>query len=232
MTTSDLPRPVVIQYARPMDGVNPLCASAARWMITLAVLSAACVGSCFLTLMSGGNAGFVQVLVFAATLAVAFKAGRYMGRAGELSSAQLALDCIAGAGLLIVGLAPIAIMLDLENDLWVYVLALAYALMALTTWRHVLLYRRLAVWALRLNRPALRLGLLQLAYVKFVYEALWLGCCAIALAVAPSNRIDDLFVFFALAALFGCGGYGLIWIWMVIAHGRLATALGAAARRL
>jgi hypothetical protein len=223
MTATGLP-PLVIEYARPMDGLDPRCAAAARLLVVLAVLSAACVAVCFLTLATAGAAGFVQIFVFAATLLVAVRVGSRIGQMGEVSQKQLFLDLMAGLGLLVVGLAPVGIWIRIDNEPGFLLLGGGYALMSLTTWRHVLMYRTLAAWAARADRRSLRNSLLGLGYVKFAFEGIWLGCCAAALTLIQTS-IEDVAIVLAVAAFVGCLGYGGIWIWMIIVHARLATVL-------
>jgi hypothetical protein len=232
MTLSDAPQPLVIEYARPAENIDPRWASIARWMIGLTVLSAGCVATCFLTMATNNDAGIVQVVVFAATLWVAIVVGAWLGELGSRNATEVVLDSVAGLGLLIVGAIPVGLMLDLdEGTAGAVILGVGYVMMGATTWRHVLVYRRLAQWAALANSPTLRGFLVSLGYMKLVWEGLWLACCGMTLFVAAMDQSDDLIVFLAFASLIGCGIYGIIWIWMMVVHVLLANVLPRASRR-
>ena len=70
-------------------------------------------------------------------------------------------------------------------------------------------------------------SLITLGWFKAIYEFLWLGCCAVTLLMIAAKDVgllgQDAAIFFAVPALFGIAGFALIWIWMMVCHGRLIT---------
>jgi hypothetical protein len=180
--------------------------------------------------MSWGAVGAVlHVSVFAATLVVAVRAGVLMGASGWADRRRQVLDTVAGVGLVMIGVAPVfALAMDLNvsaGHLGALALGAAFLALAATTARHVLLYRTLSTWAAAANRTRLRNGLVALGWVKALYEGAWLACCAVPL-IAVGLGVEDQFLLYpAVAALFGCFGFAPIWVSMIFAHVRLASAL-------
>jgi hypothetical protein len=139
------------------------------------------------------------------------------------------LDVIAGAGLVAIGAAPVfALGLDLNGttgDVAAMALGAAYLALAATTARHVLLYRALAEWAAAAGHESFPRRLIVLGYAKAFYEAAWLACCGLPLVALGLDVDNQIVLYPAVAALLGCFGFAPIWVWMIVAHARLASAL-------
>lgn len=237
---SGMAQVVTLNYAVADRLLGEESRPAFRWMLWLAILSGLCVGAAFFTLSGEIFAAGLHIVVFAVTIAIAVTAGVSLDRnAGDSASGQPALrrtlDLLALCGLVIVALAPVGyhLLINHESETLgqgaAVVLGLAYALMAGTTYRHLLLYRQLANMCLQISRFSMARGLVALGWVKMIYEALWLGCCAVALLLIGSNlhnQADDLAIFIAFAALFGSMGFGAVWIWMIVTHALLLRLAG------
>jgi len=234
-----VPTPVLpLQYAMPATLGGAEARSAFRWMFFLTLSSGACVASCFLIFAENFVATTIQMLVFAATIFLAIGSGKALMRMlpahddpGRVR--RTLLDCVALVGLVMIGLVPFIFQLtrsasvrDFDSPL-TGALGIAYALLMLTTARHVMLYQLLAGLCRQINRTAMARGLMILGWTKAVYEFLWLGACAAALLLAAgrdmglSHEIGDSAIFFAFAALVGLAGFAIIWIWMMVAHAQL-----------
>ena len=227
---SDASPVVVLDYSRPatVSGISdPRLCAAARLMVGLAVLSGLCVAACFAAMAWGTPGALLHTLIFAATLLVALRVGVLMGAAGALGARQCLLDGIAGIALILIGVAPAVVVFVPELN-WerpgTIVLGITFGALAATTYRHLLLYRALYTWAAAAGQIAFGRRLIALGYTKAVYEAIWLGCCAVSLFAVGLQLGDDIAFYPAVAALLGCLGYGVIWIWMIVAHARLAIS--------
>jgi hypothetical protein len=223
--------PVPLSYAGHLGAADPRWLPIARWHIALAVLSGLTVLSCFAAMAWREPGAILHLLVCLATLAVGLRVGLGLGKLGLLSTPHIALDAIAGLGLLLLGTVPLLTMSaqGSGSDTWERptsgYLALAFLCFGLTTFRHRLLYQLLATWSESADRPKAARGLRALGNIKMVYEALWLACCWLTLVAVTLKQTDDPIVFLALGALFGCIGYGILCIWMIVAHTKLAAAL-------
>jgi hypothetical protein len=215
-----------LAYAR-YGTVTPAQALAAKRLVWLASLSGVCVGVCFLPFIS--SLGIVPYLgVFGWTLVAAFRAGSPLHGQGPAPQARNVLDVLALLGLLGIALSgPLAFAIE-RPVAWFY--ALAFLALAATTYRHRLLYRLLSSWARDAMAPALAKSLTVLGVIKTFYEALWLAACSATAFCVAAEAKDDPTIFFAFAALVGVAGYLPIWIWMIVAHARLASVLGRASR--
>ena len=217
----------VLEYALPGAGVDPRCVRAARWMVGLAVLSGLCVAVCFAAINWGPFGAVLHLLVFGTTIGVAVRAGAWMAAAGQVGRPQLVMDGLAGLGLVGVGIAPVLYHFHIwRYDGFPALLGVSFLLMALTTYRHRLMYRTLAAWSEASNARRLARTLRWLGTAKVGYEAVWLTCCWVPLLLEPLiPGGGDAAVAVAVAALFGCLGYGVLWIWMIVSHAQLAGVM-------
>ena len=230
------PAPVLtLDYAHPQSLGSIQGQIAFRRMFVLSILSGLCVGSCFLTFMETLIAVVIHVAIFTLTIVWAVRAG--MGLMQMMSSAddpsrrrRMILDLLALVGIAIIGAAPVVYHVGktrvTDDHLFTAALGTAYSLLALGTARHVMLYRLLAGLCRTINRQAMARSLITLGWFKAIYEVLWLGCCAATLLMIAAKDVglgQDAAIFFAVPALFGIAGFALIWIWMMICHGRLIT---------
>jgi len=221
----------VIDYARPSGEVvalDPRCARVARLMVWLAVLSGLCVAVCFAAMAWGTAGAVLHATVFGATIMVAIRAGVTMGAAGWADQPRQVLDAVAGAGLIVLGLTPL-FAADLDGsgrgDPSVFAIAAAFGLLAATTARHPRLYRQLSQWAAAAGQERFARRLAVLGYAKAIYEGLWLACCTATLLGVVVGAKDDALIGLAFGAFFGCLGFVPIWIWMIVAHGKLAQVV-------
>lgn len=210
----------------------PEARAAFRLMLIVACLSGLCVGACFLAIRLSLEGCIVHAVVFAATIVVAIKAGRQWTKiAPERNTLQLALDALALCGLIMIAITPTLFAFLKSNNrdeqIGVGVLGVAYALLALTTSRHVMLYRSLATRCRQINRIRMARGLIVLGWFKAVYEFVWLGCCASALLITAMTHYlgvsdgGDVALIFAFGALFGVMGFAGVWVWMIGVHTQL-----------
>lgn len=221
--------PAVLDYARPAThagAIDPRCRAAAGLMVWLAVLSGFCVAVCFAAMAWGTFGAVLHFGVFGTTLFVAIRTGILLHQAGVLSPTQRLLDMAAACGLILIGIAPGMLVFG-DRATWERLaplgLGAAYLMLAGTAFRHVSVYRLLRDWAAATGHARSGGWLLGLGYTKAVYETLWLGCCAGALFSMGFKLGDDPTIFLAIGAFIGCLGYGLIWIWMIVDHARLAA---------
>jgi hypothetical protein len=239
--TADLPAAdVVLEYAGGFGSGSPLdprCGEAARALVPVAVCSGLCVAVCFAPMAFEMPGAVLHLIVFAATIALAVRAGAKVRAAVERGGAMLALDSVAAIGLTAIGVAPVVgLSQSIDKEPGAVLLGLAFLAMAFTTARHVMLYRVLARWSAAASptgyRPAGR-GLKVLGWVKAWYEGLWLTCCGGALLLlggrslgsSTGSDLEAAAVPLAILAFCGCLGYVGVWIWMIIAHARLASRL-------
>ena len=239
--------------AQPLDAADPptldysvgatASLHAARPMLRMlnlvAVFSGLCVASCFLVMATDRDeiATVLHLLIFAATLGFAFVGGMRMARLDApplRSTVRVVFDLIAGVGLMMVAVAPLLMGRRLFRD-WQSggFIGAAFLLMALTTFRHVLLYRGLARLVAADGYRKSAGWLRTLGWMKFVYEGLWLTCCSAPLVMVLPHGMDREFedgaIFVALGAFFGCLGFAVIWVMMIVTHTRLVSKSARAA---
>lgn len=231
------PSPVLtLDYAHPTSLGSLQGRIAFRRMFVLSILSGLCVGSCFLTFTETLIAIVIHVAIFTLTIVWAVRAG--IGLMQMMSAAEdpsrrrrTVLDMLALVGVAIIGAAPVVYHVGQitnfsQDGPFCAGLGIAYSLLALTTARHVMLYRLLAGLCRTINRQAMARSLITLGWFKAIYEFLWLGSCAATLLMVAAKDIgldQDAAIFFAIPALFGIAGFAFIWIWMMVCHGRLIT---------
>jgi len=212
-----------------------------RLLLIVAILSGLCVGVCFLSLAAGVVGAVIHVAVFTATIIVAIKGGRAMMAVvtednRKIDSAQLVLDLLAAVGLVIIGIAPVVYHLcetwnvRLEDSFAAGSIALAYGLLAGTTYRHLLFHRSIAEYCRQNSHYPMAKAVSILGWVKMIYEGIWLSLCAIGLlsfALRELNNSGGLYlgenvaVLCAYGAFLGAMGFAVIWIWMIIVHANL-----------
>src|SRR4051812_12952160 len=178
------PTPVLtLDYGRPQMLISSEARRAFRLLLLLSILSGLCVASCFLTFTETMVATIIHVLVFTTTIALAVRFGQSMMRVMSWADdpsrgRRLVLDLIALLGVAMIGAAPVAYQFrdtvsDPAKSLAVALLGVAYGLMALTTARHVMLYRLLAGLCRGIQRPGMARSLVVLGWFKAIYEFLW-----------------------------------------------------------
>jgi hypothetical protein len=234
----------LIEYATSQE-MDPATRSAARQMVWLAILSGLCVGVCFLAMMSPWG-GVLHTVLFAATITLAVRCGGASRGVVPPDRNRTALDALALVGLAIIGLLPAAQFAlqgmtlnrgeyrDVEK-LGFAVVSLAFLLLAATTFRHWMLYHAIAAFCRSAGLRRLGGSMLALGVVKAIYEGVWLGCCFAApllLSVSKGgvNDLEGYAIWLAFGALFGCMGFGAVWVWMIVNHAVFARAVGRGAR--
>lgn len=232
MTTATPVIPVMEYATTGATSVDPRARAVAGPMMLAAVGSGLCVAVCF-----AGFAENIRTLwtvahptLFLITLAAGIVAGMRM-RDGV--APRMLFDCIAGVGILGLALVPLGWWVleshSIEPDVGFGALGVCYLLLAGTTVRHVLMYRLLANWASQANWRGLARSLIALGWTKTIFEALWLGCCATTslLLAYDSAGSAEIAVLFAFGSLFGCFGYAVVWLWMLITHAILMQRVKA-----
>ena len=226
---------IALEYAVADSSLSPEARPLLRGMLWLAILSGLCVVAAFYALSGTLLSLVLHLGVFTATIFIALRVGAEMRLLFPRSedpgaTTRLTLDLLALIGLTSIGLAPIGYQLIEQfrlystNQVGALLLGLAYALLAASTVRHLMLYRLLANSCRQINRFRMAKWLVALGWVKMIYEALWLGSCAAALVLIGARGAldsEDLAVFFAFAALFTTLGFSVVWIWMIVAHAQL-----------
>lgn len=207
------------------DGSLSVLQAAAGRMVWLAVFSGLSVASCAMATIPG--LGMLSGLVIAITLGIAvwvdLEFREAISRLDESTSpARRALDAIAGCGLLVLMCSMFAgVFVPGGEDQRVYSsITVSFLPMAVSCWRHVLLYRQLARIVRERGGRRLAAGLSGLGVTKFVIETFWLGSCGMA-GLQLMMGWEDPVIFFAFAALIGCGVFGILWIWMIVMHALL-----------
>jgi hypothetical protein len=231
------PMPVMaLEYAHPQMLDGAAARKALGWMLMLAILSGLCVAVCFLSFTETFVAWVIHTLIFGVTIAVGFKSGKALMQMipsvdDPTRTARTALDATALLGIAGIGVSPWVYFLTQSTSLndakFGALLGVAYLLLAVTSCRHVMLYRLLAGMCRQINRYKLAQSLTVLGWFKAIYESAWLGCCALGLLVMVGSKLgvgpsgDDVTIFFAMSALAGILGFAFIWIWMIVAHAQL-----------
>src|SRR5438874_1516114 len=175
------PAPVLtLDYAHPQSLGSIQGQIAFRRMFVLSILSGLCVGSCFLTFTETLIAIVIHVAIFTLTIVWAVRAGgglmQMMSSADDPSRRRRTiLDMLALIGVALIGVAPVVYhvgqMTSLNNEgAFTLGLGIAYSLLALTTARHVMLYRMLAGLCRTINRDAMARSLITLGWFKAIYE--------------------------------------------------------------
>ena len=231
------PIPVMtLEYSHPQTLGSPAARAAFGWMVVLSILSGLCVAVCFLSFTETVVAWVIHTLVFAATIAVAIKSGASFMQLIPASddpgrALRLSLDVVALAGVAAIGVSPWVYSFlhanSLNDSSFAGLLGVAYLLLTVTTWRHVMFYRLLAGVCRGISRDRVARGLVALGWFKAIYEFLWLGSCAMTMLVTVGKSspmfegAGEFVIYFAVGALFGILGYGVIWMWMIVAHAQL-----------
>jgi hypothetical protein len=227
-------RVMTLEYAHPQTLGSAAARKAFGWMLVLSILSGLCVAVCFLSFTETILAWVIHSLIFAITIGVGFKSGKalmqMLGADDPGRIARMGLDAVALLGVAGIGVSPWVYFLihgsSINDAGFGGMLGVAYLLLTLTSWRHVMLYRVLAGICRQVNRYKLAQSLTILGWFKTIYEFLWLGCCSFALVLAVGGKLmgDDpaeFAVYFAVGALVGILGFAFIWIWMIVAHAQL-----------
>jgi hypothetical protein len=237
MTADPAPVMTTLEYARPGEGLGVDLSPIARPLLWLAVLSGPCVAVCFLAVTGQMLIwGVLHLGVYAATIAVAVVAGRRMARCAEVSSlasaTRLVLDAAAGGGAR-GDRSGSAVRRDRRRRAdW-----RADGGRGLPADGGDGLPARAAVRGpfggqRSIRRQRLARSFTALGVVKFLYESVWLTCCGAPLILTDDflggNGADDLAVYLAMAAFFGCFGFAVVWLWMVVSHARFAVVTCAA----
>lgn len=232
MTTTQ-PILTPIEYARFDGGIPAEARPAVAGIMYVSILSGLCVGVCFIA-FTGVPGAILHLGLFAATIVLAINTGRRMPVLVPVQPLRMTFDTIAAVGLCIMAVLPILYQIvgdetaEKEQTLSMGLIGLAFLLQACTTWRHRMLYRELARSCRGVQRNGLAKTFTALGHIKTWYEGLWLACCAAApfmLAARPfiGGNSADMAILPAFGAFFGCFGFGIIWIAMIIAHARLLT---------
>ena len=221
---------MVIEYASSESGasVHPGLALAATPMLWTAILSGLCVASCFVTFTQHPLAAFSHVCNYVMIFVSAGMAGTRYRPPG--AAARTVQDIIASVGLMGIMIAPVLFLTYTVQSMSAgpFALGACFLLIAATTSRHLMLYSAVSNALVAANRRGLARSFLVMGWVKMIYEGLWLMCCALPLMMYQDRsmgREEDVAVFLAFGALFGCFGFGLIWIWMIIAHAMLVATV-------
>ncbi len=222
--------PIVIEYASSESGaaIDPGLVSAATPMLWTAILSGGCVAVCFGSFGQVPMMSVLHLFIYAAILIIATIAGKRFFVPG--AGLRTALDLVACMGLIGIMFAPLLapVFQEQNENRGIMPLGVCFLLMAITTTRHLLLYRSIAGVLQLADRRGLARSFLVMGWVKMIYEGLWLMCCALPLMMYQDRsmgREEDVAVFLAFGALFGCFGFGLIWIWMIISHTMLVATV-------
>jgi len=226
-----------IEYARPGEDyisvVDEHLRRAAMLMFWVSVLSGLCVGSGFLVIAYAPGFAILHAIIYGITIVLALLAGRSMAMTqnkviSAKSSQRFILDVLALCGLMIVGIAPLFFYRNSNNISGTSALCIAFGLMAGTTYRHYILYNAIGRSCRQLRLFSIANSMTALGGVKFIYELIWLGCCALTLlSLAMKSFViqAEFLIVLAYPAFFGCIFFMIIWIWMIIAHFLWARAL-------
>jgi hypothetical protein len=227
------PEPQPLAYATATSD-GPALADlqpALSWLLAVAVLIGLCVGSCFLLMTTHWAAAVLHVAIYGAILFTAVRGSVELAKVGFSRPGLFTLDGLAGVGLVLIGCAPLGLLLRYDTFnlgvLGSMGLAVAFGLLAVTSIRHREFYQKLSypVRAAGYRKTAIWLQIL--GWTKAIFETLWLVCCALPpLAVTGSvfrmrPSFEGIAITAAVGAFFGCFLYAGIWITMIVLHARV-----------
>ncbi|HEY0009405.1 MAG TPA: hypothetical protein VGB55_11820 [Tepidisphaeraceae bacterium] len=230
----------IIAYHQGETGIDTSAVPAARGLTWLSVLSGLCVGVCFLALRGDWVGTVAHVLIFASTILLALRTGAQLRNWLPQHRLATILDGIALTGLCLIAFFPVAAhaaemllgnAIDTRYSVPALIaVSLAFALLAITTYRHLLLYRELGRVCRQNNWRVLGRSCVTLGWAKMFYEGIWLGSCSLAPLIAtdifkPMGIDEDVAIWFAFGAFFGCMGFITVWIGMIVTHARLLVVL-------
>lgn len=231
--------PLAIEYASTVESNLTLLLAVAQRLMVLSILSGLCVAVCFAPAIAGPLlGGAAHFFIFALTIALAIWTGRGLQRlTGEsLYSRRTIADGVALLGLTLFSIVPLLVYGDYNERLLGSYATVVFGCLASTAWRHVLLYRLLAQHSLAHGLRGSAKSLRALGGFKTVYESLWLGCCFFGAFMISgfgeqfvSSSMKDAAILPLFGAMFGCVGFGGVWLWMMLAHGLWISALKRAA---
>lgn len=240
--------PVELAYSRIDALAAAQLAPLLKLLLVVAVLCGPCVATCFAVLARWPFAAELHLAVYAAILTAAILAGMRQNRLAAVfpalrSPTRAVLDLIAGVGLAILGLLPVVWQLSdwfgpYRSGPMLAVMgspiAVAFTLLAGTTYRLLLQYHALATVMASIGRPKLARSLRVLGWTKFVVETVWLACCAfplLVLAISPFlqqfrfAQTQDWLIVPAFGALIGVSVFAIVWIMMIVTHAAVAAAV-------
>lgn len=221
----------------------------AVFLLLSAILSGLCPASCLIFMWSDSHiacAGLMS-LIFAATVVTSAVGERRFVAMGEYQTADsndreslrvfrnaFVADLSAAGGLVLVNVAAyitaIAKMSRVgdygwrtENDEVVtgVIVAIGFFLMCVTAWRAVPAYR-LRGQISRAVTGGANGGFIGLGFLKAIYETLWLATVWMGIAaIGTGHDGEGVGVFLLFGALFGLGGYGILWLFMIGTHALL-----------
>ena len=230
--------PEPLAYALPGAGQTLAdLRPALRWMLWTAIFSGLCVGSCFLCFKMHAAVYMLHMLIYAATLYFGVRAGTAAARAGWRDPVRATLDALAAVALTVIGVVPLVVWDDPHSPLireCGLAAGAAFFVLAVTSLRHRRLYGNLAALLRADGRRGAARAAVSLGNIKWVFETVWLLCCALPL-LAISHHLRPIFshawpglsgdylIWIAVAAFCGCIVYGAIWVWMIALHARLVV---------
>lgn len=213
---------------------------AARQMLVQSVLCGPAVAMSLAVLSSNVVAVLLHAAVFVWLVLVSVRVGISLRsvpathlQAGSPSPAADLADRVALFCLLILTLAPTVWLAGgfREPSVPAFVtLAATFFGLAVTSWRHIPMYRRLSEWSHAIHAPKLARRLRWLGGTKAVIETIWLAACSATLFAAGVAN-PDVAVLIAFVALFGVFAFGVLWVWMIVEHAILASRIRLMAAR-
>jgi hypothetical protein len=214
---------LTLDYAGALSLNSPQAHRASKLMFVVSILSGLCVGVCFLSFSENLAAQLLHLAIFAMTIVFAVLAGIALSKVDDTPNRRLRvlLDSLAGFGLVVIGVAPLAFRAGMRDDPAPIILGFAYLLLAGSAPRHIMLYRALAAMCRQVDREKIAKAMITLGWFKTIYEGIWLGSCAGALCLA--NGSSDLCVYLAVVAFVGCLGFAGVWILMMVLHGKFMS---------
>jgi hypothetical protein len=201
------------------------------------ILAGLCPGICLLCVANDGlvilSFAVVMTLIFGATAVTASLGERQLASMvefaqsesgdGESPSARpnVVGDLVAAAGLLSINIAAYVYAANTRSGSRTeYIVAalvgIGFGCLSATAWRAVPAYRM----RMRVAEACLgghHRGLAALGYTKAIYETIWLCCCWLAPALLLI-KLEEVAVIFAFGALFGLGGFAILWVFMIVLH--------------
>jgi hypothetical protein len=208
------------------------------YLLWSSILAGFCPGICLLTMASEDAGTYVaaafMTLIFAATAVTAGIGERrlaslsgYIDDDASNGSAWrnrpvLAFDLVAAVGLVAINIGTYAYAATRSSErqsaeyiVWGFIGA-GFGCLCAGAWRAVPAYRM----RMRVAEACLgghHRGWAALGYIKAIYETAWLACSWLTLALL-AFRQEDVAVFTATASLFGLGGFGILWLFMIALH--------------